>query len=73
MIYPLIFGTKIGYGVDAPRFREVDVNAIDHTRKPSHGMLYENVPWRLRGLPDIPRFENFRKMVESYEQTRRIE
>ena len=61
---------RISYGVDAPRFRQIDLDTIDHTHRPSHGVLYENTPWRKRGLKELPGFSHFEKLVRSYEKER---
>jgi len=63
---------KISYGVDAPRFRQIDLDTIDHANRPSHGVLYEIAEIadrRKRGLPETPRFEHSRELVESYQKT----
>ncbi|MEK6886124.1 MAG: PIG-L family deacetylase [Nanoarchaeota archaeon] len=59
--------TFASYGIDAPHFRELCAE-IDYTKRPSHGVLYEGASWRLRGLPRLPTFEDFARMVRDYEK-----
>ncbi len=60
--------TFASYGIDAPHFREISKGNIDYMRRPSHGVLYEGAHWRLRGLPRLPNFEDFARMVRDYEK-----
>ena len=58
--------TVLSYGVDAPRFREIDTCRMDHTVRPDHGVLYERAGWRLRGLERLPDFNDFKNLVQAY-------
>jgi LmbE family N-acetylglucosaminyl deacetylase len=51
--------------LDAPAFREVLVDDIDHTRRPSHGVLYEKCGWRKRGLARLPTFNDYVRLITS--------
>jgi len=66
-----LMSQKVSYGVDAPRFREIDLATIDHTLRPAHGVLYEHVPWRQRGLSRLPTFDDFKALVQSYNSVRK--
>jgi len=60
----LIDKQKASYGIDTPRLRRINLDTIDYTKKPSHGVLYEKAEWRQRELKRNPSFEDFKKYVE---------
>jgi LmbE family N-acetylglucosaminyl deacetylase len=51
--------------LDAPAFREIDIDALDYTKRPSHGVLYEKCGWRLRGLERLPTFDDFTRLIQN--------
>ncbi len=58
--------TWASHGLDAPLFREIDLDIVDHTRLPQNGILYDYATWRTRNLPRQPTSSDYLWVANMY-------